>query len=97
MDENVSIERHEEMVRALFEEKSLEAFIFLIEAGRELELKHCGEIYFISKDGSRKYVSIWSGEKERSFDSVQTLIEQMSVNMKPFISVWKEVEILTLF
>ena len=50
--------KHDEMVTALLEEKSLAALVYLIDHGRELEFDSCGNTYFISRDKAAKYVSL---------------------------------------
>lgn len=90
-------DKQEEMVTALLEEKSLAALIYLIDAGRELEFASGGNTYFISKDKAAKYVSLWKGHTEQSFDNVYDLIEYGKVEGAPFFTVWKDSRIETLF
>lgn len=85
------------MVNALLEEKSLEALVYLIDHGRELEFNTFGNTYFISKDKAAKYVSLWKGQTEQSFDHMYDLIEHGRVEGEPFFAIWKESEIETLF
>ena len=85
------------IVEELIEKKSLAALIYLIDCGRDLEFTFEGEEYFISRDNSPKYVSLWQGENEQSFDSVSNLIENATIGNRPLLSVWNLVEIQTLF
>ena len=89
--------QHEDMVKALLDEKSLAALIYLLDAGRELEFKVKDTVYFVSKDKAQKYVSIWKGQEEQSFDHAYDLIEHAIVEGSQFYSIWKEVEITALF
>ena len=88
---------HEDMVKALLDENSLAALIYLLDAGRELEFKVRDTVYFVSKDKAQKYVSIWKGQEEQSFDHAYDLIEYSLVEGIPFYSAWKDAEIMTLF
>ncbi len=92
-----AMDKHEKMVRALLEEKSLEALVYLIDAGRELEFLLDGEGYFISKDRAAQYVSLWKREEEQSFDTMQELIERAKVKDGLFCEKWQECTIETLF
>jgi len=94
MDEN---RKHDEMVTALMEEKSLKALVYLIDHGRELEFMSGEHTYFISKSNAEKYVSLWKKEHEQSFDHMYDLIEHGEVEGQPFFKVFKESEISTLF
>ena len=89
--------KHDEMVTALLEEKSLAALVYLIDHGRELEFISGEHTYFISKDKAAKDVSLWKKEQEQSFDHMYDLIEHGKVEGKPFFKVFKESEICTLF
>lgn len=89
--------KHDEMVTALLEEKSLAALAYLIDHGRELEFIFGGSTYFVSRDKAAKYVSLWKEEQEQSFDHVYELIEHGKVEGEPFFKVFKESEISTLF
>lgn len=89
--------KHDEMAKALLEEKSLAALAYLIEHGRELEFTVGTSTYFISKDKAAKEISLWKGEEEQSFDHVYDLIEHAEVEGQPFFKIWKDCEISTLF
>ncbi len=88
---------HEVMQNALFESGSLEALAFLINAGRELEFTYRGVGGFISCDGSKKGVSVWTEGAEQSFAGVAEMIDKAVIAGKTFRSVWNEIEIKTLF
>ena len=85
------------METEFLEKKSVCAFMFLISLGRELEFSLDGKMYFLSCDKAKKYVSLWDKEAEQSFDSIQELVENAMVAGKPFLSVWAEIQIETLF
>ena len=89
--------KHDEMATALLEEKSLAALVYLIDHGRELEFAAGEHTYFISRDKAAKYVSLWKGEEEQSFDHVYDLIEHAEVEGQLFFKMWKDCEISTLF
>ena len=88
---------HDRIVGELIEKRSLAALIFLLDRGRELEIEVNGKEYFISCDNAEKYVSIWQGKSEQSFDSVCELIENAKIENQPFLSLWEKVRIKTLF
>ena len=88
---------HDLIVNELFEHKSLSALIFLIDCGRELEFKVNGEKYFLSRDGSRKHVSLWVNKNEQSFDSVPELIENAAIENMAFLSAWEQAELEYLY
>ncbi len=77
--------------------KSLSALIYLIERGREVQFSFRGKEYFISNDKSQKYVSLWEGQNEQSFDSVEALLEHAALANSALLSVWPEVQIGTVF
>lgn len=81
----------------LLEQKSLSALIWLINRGRELEFSYKREIYFLSCDKAQKYVSLWHGEDEQSFESVEQLTEEALVENQLFLDIWAEVTMITLF
>lgn len=91
------MELHDKICAELFEYKSLASLIFLIDSGRELEFTVCGKEYFISRSNSEKYVSLWGDSNEQSFDSVYELISHAMISDKPFMDVWNDVELTTLF
>lgn len=97
MNSMINPNEHEDMLKALLDEKSLAALIYLLDVGRELEFKVKDTVYFVSKDKAQKYVSIWKGQEEQSFDHAYDLIEHALVNGIPFYSAWKDAEIMTLF
>ncbi len=53
--------------------------------------------YFISRSGSSKYVSLWEGKTEQSFDTMTKLVEDSNFNGNSLLEIWAEVEIATLF
>ncbi len=88
---------HDIIVEELTEKKSLAALIYLICHGRELEFEIEGKEYFISCDKSRKYVSLWNNQNEQSFNSVDELIENATIENSSFLSLWEKSTIQTLF
>ena len=88
---------HERIEDELLDGKSLAALIWLAERGREIELTLRGEMYFISRCSSSKFVSFWHGEEEQSFDSVEELlVGAKAADGTPF-TLWDEIEIETIF
>ncbi len=88
---------HDLIVDELINKKSLAAFIWLINHGRELELSMDFIPCFISHHRSNKTVSLWVNQAEQSFDSVEELIQNSTVNEKPFLLLWNDAVIETLF
>lgn len=88
---------HDVISDELIKSKSISALIYLINHGRELEFSIDGADYFISCNEAEKYVSIWNGKNEQSFDSIDELIENAIIESKPFIAAWKYIKIKTLF
>lgn len=88
---------HDLIVDEFERTKSLAALIYLINAGRELEFLAHGKEYFISRDKSQKYVSLWENQNEQSFDSVEELIENAVVADSVLLSVLPEIQIQTIF
>ncbi len=88
---------HDIIVEELTEKKSLAALIYLICHGRELEFEIEGKEYFISCDKSKKYVSLWNNQNEQSFNSVDELIENATIENSSFLSLWEKSTIQTLF
>ena len=81
----------------LFDNRSLEALIFLIDHGRELEFRYRNQDYFLSCSGSKKYVSLWCGNVEQGFDSMDALISSASLQNTPFQNAWSDIELQYLF
>ena len=88
---------HDIIAGELTEQKSLAALIYSICHGRELEFLFDGKEYFVSCDNSEKYVSLWDNHSEQSFNSVDELIENATIENNTFISVWEKAKIQTLF
>ena len=81
----------------LLKGKSLAALLYLINGGRELEFSVDGRAYFISRSGSEKYVSVWQGTAEQSFDSMEKLLDNALIDGEPFLSAWPRTQMETLF
>ncbi len=97
--ENIRIKVH---LHGLIEEelenkKSLAALIWLINQGRELEFRIGTTECFISMDRAEKYVSLWAEGEEQSFDSMEQLIGNATINGKTLMASWDEAVIETLF
>ena len=75
----------------LFEHKSLDALIFLIAHGRELEFRYCDQDY------SKQYVSLWHNRTEASFSSLDELINSAVLQNVPFLTAWEQIELQYLF
>ena len=84
-------------VKELFDKHSMAALFYLIEAGRELEFEFKGESYFLSKDGSAKYCSLWKDDAEQAFVSVEEMLTNAAIADRYFYEVWNEIEISTLY
>lgn len=81
----------------LFNNKSVAAFLYLINKGRELELKFKEQTLHISRDGSQKSCSVWIGKEEQAFDSVEDLFLNGQVFEKKIYEIWADIELITLF
>lgn len=81
----------------LLEKHSVAALFYLIESGREVEFNFNGKKYFVSKDGSVKYCSLWKDKREQAFDSMEELFMDTMIDNRKFYVVWDEVKILTLY
>lgn len=55
------LDAHDLIADKLLNDYSLGALDYLIAHGRELEFKYKDELFFISKHGSRKYVTLSHG------------------------------------
>ena len=88
---------HDRIVDELLDGKPLSALIWLVERGREIELTLRGEMYFISRCSSSKFVSFWHGKEEQSFDSVEELLVGAKVADGTPFTLWDEIEIETIF
>ncbi len=95
--ENNGMDLHDIFVRELLETKSLEALRYLIQAGRELEFTVHGACCFLSRSGSAKDVSLWVGNIEQDFDSMEELLEYAQIDGHAFRSIWGQAEIGFLF
>lgn len=82
---------------SFIDHKSLGAFIYLINAGRELEFSVNGIECFISCDKSSGFVSLWSENREQSFDSAEDLLVNALAGEDKLFAVWDKIEIKTLF
>ena len=88
---------HDRIVNELVRTKSLAAFIYLLEKGREIEFSFHGETYFVSRSESQQYISLWNKRKEQSFETIEDLIERGLVSHSMLLSVWSEIQIETIF
>lgn len=88
---------HDLIAAELFENHSLGALAYLIDRGRELEFRLGEKSYFLSRDGSKGYVSLWHSKEEQSFASMDDLMEHAVLDGQPFLLVWQEAEMDTLF
>ena len=73
------------------------ALFYLIEIGRELEFEFKDESYFLSKDGSSKYCSLWKDKAEYAFNSMEEMFIGAVVDDRYFCEIWSEIEILTFY
>ena len=88
---------HDEMVTELYDKKSLHAFIYLIEHGRELEFEYNSKKCFVSQDNSKGYVSIWVDKEEQSFDNIEDLVRKAKIDGRLFKNVWKTIQLGILY
>ena len=88
---------HDLIVDELFSNKSIAAFIYLINMGREIEISYNDTSAFISKDGSAKQCSVWIDENEQAFDCMEELLQSALIQNQKLVDVWKQIEIKTLF
>ena len=88
---------YEQIERELLVRKSLASLIWLIDRGRELEFTANDVPCFISRSGSSQYVSLWVDGNEQSFESVEVLLENASIQQKPLLHLWPLIHIETLF
>jgi len=88
---------HDFFTAELYEHHSAAALIWLLSMGRELEFTYEGRECFVSRDGSAEYVSLWEGGCEQSFDSAEALLLGATVCGEPFLAVWPDTELNTLF
>lgn len=88
---------HEKMVKELYDKKSLNAFIYLIEHGRELEFEYNSKECFISRDNSKSSVSIWVNKEEQAFDNMEDLIRKAKIDGVLFEDVWKIIQLGILY
>jgi hypothetical protein len=55
-----------------------------------------GKEYFISCDKAKKYVSLWNNQNEQSFNSVEELIENATIENRSFFFLWEKAALQTL-
>lgn len=88
---------HDMIVDELFTYKSIAAFVFLIDAVRELEMMYQGTSAFIGRDGSAKHCSVWVNKSEQAFDSVEELFMNATIQEAMLKDVWVEIELEYLY
>ena len=88
---------HDLATADLYERRSPEALAFLIEQGRELEFSFRGKAYFLSLFHAEKYVSLWCGDNQQSFDSMAELFARATLDGVPFSAAWQEAQLDYLF
>ena len=88
---------HDYIANEFTQNKSVSAFIWLINKGREIEFSYGGKQYFISKSKSCSYVSLWDKDYEQGFSSVEMLWERAEIGDIRLQQVWQSVIIDTLF
>ena len=88
---------HEKMVKELYDNKSLNAFIYLLEHGRELEFEYNNKECFISRDNSKRFVSVWINKKEQAFNTIEDLIKKAKIDGVFFEDVWKVIKLGILY
>ncbi len=88
---------HTIIAQELWDRKSLSALVWLIDRGRELEFYVGDTLYFLSCSRSRQYVSLWEGRSQQSFESMDALLQQATIQGRPFLSMWELAQLGTLF
>ena len=91
---------HDLIVEEFEHTKSLSAFIYLIEHGREIEFLLEGRRYFVSRSHSQKRVSLWNhpDQREQSFDTIEELIEKaIMLNGAALLDVLPQIQLETIF
>lgn len=88
---------HDIFETELFDKHSMAALFNLVESGREIEFDFNGESYFLSRDGSAKYCSLWKDKTEQAFESMEALFMDAVIGNRKFYEIWSEAEISTLY
>lgn len=83
-----NIDDHDHRTEELFSNHSLEALVWLIDAGRELEFTFHGAECFISRSGSAQYVSLWCRHSVQSFPNMESLLHDAVLDGVPFLDAW---------
>ena len=91
------MELHDRIAEELDRTKSLAALIWLVQRGREVEFTVEGRGWFLSRSRAERYVSLWEGGVQQSFDTVEELVENAVVAGQPFLSAWADARIETIF
>ena len=91
------MEMHDMICDELFEKKSVAAFMWLISQGRELEAAYDGQLFFITFDKSKEKVSLWINKEEKSFETIEDLVQFGEIKGKKIIDIWNEIDLETLF
>ena len=91
------MELHQRHTDALFATKSLDALVFLIDAGRELEFTFGGQAYFLSGCDTGGYICLYCGAHVQRFDTMQELIRNAVLLDQPFSQAWYQAELQYLF
>lgn len=89
---------HDLIVKEFEQTKSLSALIYLIEHGREIEFLFEGRKYFLSCSNSQKKVSLWSNQEEQSFNSIEELIEKVTISDRAkLLDILPQIQLETIF
>ena len=91
------MELHDRIAAELADNKALAALVWLVQRGREVEFTAGGREWFLSRSGAERYVSLWEGGVQQSFDTVEELVENAVVAGQPFLSAWADARIETIF
>lgn len=83
--------------KELYEKKSVAALCLVIDVGHELEFTYSGLECFISRHRAEKYVSLWIGENEQSFENMQELLETSDIEGDPLLKIWDNIKLGILF
>lgn len=88
---------HDYIAKELLENHSVSAFIWLIHKGRELEFRYRDTNCFVSKSNSTSNVSLWIGDLEQGFASVEALWSDAIIDGHLLADIWGNVTFDTLF
>ena len=60
--------------------------------GEEFLFYYQNEGYWISQNGSKRYLTKIRGSETREFQTTEELFEQGRINGKPLLEIWNDIE-----